>query len=223
MEISYENADALVRTIGGTSAGHLGAFVGSLIDKQYSVSYVCQLARHALAFGSWCEARNIALHVLREDHIARYQRYRQRCRSRCFETRRRERHALELLLGFLREEGICSASPSLTSPAEDVVMDFAQYLQHDHGLADITIENYTREARQFLFWRFGQEEVRLRDLRVTDTIIFVQKMSQRMGPHALKRVVTALRSLPRRVSSRAGESPQWISAGSMRRYAGRLM
>jgi site-specific recombinase XerD len=166
MELSYENADALVRTIGGTSAEHLGAFVSSLIGQQYSVSYVCQLARHALAFGRWCEARKIALHVLSEEHIVRYQRYRRRCRSRCFETRRRERHALELLLDFLREEGICPAAPSHTSPAEDVVMDFAQYLQHDHGLADITVENYTREACQFLLWRFGQGEVRLRDRAV---------------------------------------------------------
>ena len=100
MELSYENADALVRTIGGTSADHLGAFVGSLIGKQYSVSYVCQLAQHALAFGRWCEARNISLHVLSEDDIARYQRSRRQRRSRCFETRRRELHALGLLLDF---------------------------------------------------------------------------------------------------------------------------
>ena len=212
MELSYENADALVRTIGGTSAEHLGAFVGSLIGQQYSVSYVCQLARHALAFGRWCEARKIALHVLSEEHIVRYQRYRRRCRSRCFETRRRERHALELLLDFLREEGICPAAPSHTSPAENVVMDFAQYLQHDHGLADITVENYTREACQFLLWRFGQGEVRLRDLRVTDTITFIQNMSQRMGPHALKRVVTALRSFLRYGQFR-GEVAEGLAAG----------
>ena len=47
MELSYVNADALVRAIGGASGEHLGAFVGSLIGKQYSVSYVCQLAQHA--------------------------------------------------------------------------------------------------------------------------------------------------------------------------------
>lgn len=78
MQLSYENADALVRTIGGTSAEHLGAFVGSLIGKQYSVSYVCQLARHALAFGRWCEARDISLYALSENDIVRYQCYRRR-------------------------------------------------------------------------------------------------------------------------------------------------
>jgi integrase/recombinase XerD len=55
MEDSYESAAALVCTIRGATAEHLVAFVGSLIAQQYSVSYVCQLAQHALAFGHWCE------------------------------------------------------------------------------------------------------------------------------------------------------------------------
>jgi len=212
MELSYENADAQVRTIGGTSAEHLGAFVGSLIGEQYSVSYVCQLARHALAFGRWCEARNISLHVLSEDDIVRYQRSRRQRRSRCRETRRRELRALGLLLDFLRNEGICPAAPAHATPAEDVVMDFARYLQHDHGLADITIENYTRTARQFLLWRFGQGDVCLRDLCATDVITFVQSKAQRLGPSALKCVVTALRSFLRYGQFR-GEVLAGLAAG----------
>jgi len=212
MELSYENADAQVRTIGGTSAEHLGAFVGSLIGEQYSVSYVCQLARHALAFGRWCEARNISLHVLSEDDIVRYQRSRRQRRSRCRETRRRELRALGLLLDFLRNEGICPAAPAHATPAEDVVMDFARYLQHDHGLADITVENYTRTARQFLLWRFGQGDVCLRDLCATDVITFVQSKAQRLGPSALKCVVTALRSFLRYGQFR-GEVLAGLAAG----------
>ena len=73
MDLSYGSADALVRSIGGPSAEHLGAFVDSLIVQQYSVSYVCQLAHHALAFGRWCEARDFALNALSNDHIVRYQ------------------------------------------------------------------------------------------------------------------------------------------------------
>ena len=72
MELSYENADALVRTIGGASAEHLDAFVGSLISKKYSVNYVWQLARHALAFGRWCEARDISLRALSVDYVVRH-------------------------------------------------------------------------------------------------------------------------------------------------------
>jgi integrase/recombinase XerD len=212
MELSYENADALVRTIGGTSAEHLGAFVGSLIGKQYSVSYVCQLAQHALAFGRWCEARNISLHALSEDDIARYQRARRQRQSRCLETCRRELHALGLLLYFLRNEGVCPAAPAHATPAEDVAMGFARHLQHDHGLANITVENYTRTARQFLLRRFGQGDVCLRDLRATDTITFVLSEAKRMRPPALKCVVTALRSFLRYGQFR-GEVPVGLTAG----------
>ena len=212
MELSYENADALVRTIGGTSAEHLGAFVGSLIGKQYSVSYVCQLAQHALAFGRWCEACNISLHALSEDDIARYQRARRQRRSRCLETCRRELHALGLLLYFLRDVAICPASQARATPAEGVAVGFARHLQHDQGLADITVENYTRTARQFLLWRFGQGDVCLRDLHATDAITFVLSEAKRMRPPALKCVVTALRSFLRYGQFR-GEVPAGLAAG----------
>lgn len=211
MELSYENADAMVRTIGDTSAKHLGAFVNRLIANQYSVSYVCQLARHALAFGRWCEARGISLHALSEDDIVRYQRHRQRRRSRCLETRRREWHALELLLHALRNEGICPAASTQATPAEDVSVGFARYLQHDQGLADITVERYIRNAHQFLVWRFGHGNVCLRDLRQIDTIAFVQREAKHLGPSSLKNVVTALRSFLR-YGQFLGEVPAGLAA-----------
>jgi hypothetical protein len=73
MEDSYESAAALVCTIRGATAEHLVAFVGSLLEQQYSVSYVCQLAQHALAFGHWCECNRISCHALKDDDVARYQ------------------------------------------------------------------------------------------------------------------------------------------------------
>jgi hypothetical protein len=41
-----------------------------------------------------------------------------------------------------------------------VAADFARHLLHDQGLAPIAVEEgYTRTARRFLGWRFGQGEV----------------------------------------------------------------
>ena len=197
MELSYQNADALVRTIGGTSAGHLSAFIDSLVGKQYSVSYVCQLARHALAFGRWCEARNISLRALSDDDLVRYQRCRRQRRSRCLETRRRELHALKLLLGFLRDQGVCPAACGHATAAEEIAEGFARYLHREQGLADVTVERYTRTARRFLLWRFGQGGVCLQALRATDTIVFMQNEAKRIRPPALKNIVNALRSFLR--------------------------
>ncbi|MBC8725734.1 hypothetical protein F6X37_30530 [Paraburkholderia sp. 31.1] len=72
MADSYESAAALACTIRGATGEYLNAFVGSLIGQQYSVSYVCQLAQHALAFGHWCKDSCISFHALKDDDIVRY-------------------------------------------------------------------------------------------------------------------------------------------------------
>jgi hypothetical protein len=52
MEHSYESAAALVCAIGGASAEHLLAFVGSLTLRQYLVSYVCPWRNTRLRLGT---------------------------------------------------------------------------------------------------------------------------------------------------------------------------
>jgi site-specific recombinase XerD len=194
VEHSYENADALVRAARSATEEPLSEFVSSLIKQQYSVSYVCQLAQHALAFQRWCEDRRIPFHTLKDDDIARYQRFRSRHRSRCSETQRRERHGLELLIRFLRDQGVCPAGNAHAIAADDVAEEFAQSLRRDQGLAVVTIETYARLTRKFLVWRFAQGEICLHDVRATDASAFIQSEAKRMRPAALKNVVTALRS-----------------------------
>lgn len=212
MELSYESADARVRAIGGTSAEHLRLFVSWLGSQQYSVGYVCVVARHALAFGRWCEGRGIAFDALTDDNIERYQRSRARRRSRRAQTRCQERQALILLLHFLRKQGICAAAPACTTAVARVSADFAQHLRGNQALAPITVERYTRLAGQFLAWRFGQAEVCLQDLRPTDAIAFVQRESRRLAPAALKGVANALRSFLRFGEFR-GEITAALAAG----------
>lgn len=197
LEPSYERADARVRAIGGTSAEHLSSFVIWLGSQQYSAGYACIVARHALAFGRWYEGRGIDVEALPDEDIARYQRSRARRRPRRPETRRQERQALALLLLFLREQGLCAGAASRTTGVDRVVADFAQHLQRNHALASATVDTYTRVARQFLSWRFGQADVCLHDLRPRDAIAFVRRESKRMAPPAVKGVANALRSFLR--------------------------
>ena len=197
MELSYQNADARVSGVGGTSAKHFVAFIDSLVRRQYSISYVCLLAKHVLAFGRWCEHRGVSLRGLTDDHIEIYQRHRCKRRSRCSETQRRERRALQLLLSFLREQALCPAVVTPLTAVDKVIEDFARFLQADHGLAEATVENYTRITRQFLYWRFGNVKPRLRELRATDSIEFLRNEAKRLAPPALKNTVSALRAFLR--------------------------
>jgi integrase/recombinase XerD len=148
VELSYERADARVRAIGGTSAHQLGTFVSWLVRQQHSVGYVCIVARHAAAFGPWCERRGVGLDSLTDDDIARYQRNRDRRRSRRADTRRQERQELNLLMRFLREAGICTVAPLLATPGDGVADDFARHLQCDQGIAPITVEPSNLQQRR---------------------------------------------------------------------------
>ena len=212
MEASYEIADARVRAIGGTSAEHLSSFITWLGSQQFSASYACIVARHALAFGRWFEARGIKVAALTDGEITRYQRSLARRRSRRPETRRQERQALKLLLLFLREQGLCAVVSPCATAVDLVCTDFAQHLQCNQALAAATVDIYTRVARQFLAWRFGQSEVYLRDLHPSDSIAFVRHESKRMAPPAVKVAVNALRSFLRFGEFR-GEVPAGLSTG----------
>jgi integrase/recombinase XerD len=197
LEPSYEIANARVRAVGGTSSEHLSSFVTWLGGQQYSAGYACIVARHALAFGRWCEAHGIEVSALTDGEIERYQRSRARRRSRRPETRRQERQALKLLLLFLREQGVCTAAASCITPIDRVCAEFAQHLRCNHALAVATVDTYTRVARQFLAWRFGQAEICLSDLLPVDSIAFVRHESKRMAPPAVKCAANALRSFLR--------------------------
>jgi len=212
LEPSYERADARVRAIGGTSAEHFSSFVTWLGSQQYSAGYACIVARHALAFGRWCEGRGIDVEALTDDDIARYQRSRARRRTRRPETRRQERQALTLLMLFLRKQGLCAAAASRATEVDRVTADFAQHLERNHALASATVDTYARVARQFLTWRFSQADVSLHDLRPSDAIAFVRQESKRMAPAAVKGVAKALRSFLRFGEFR-GEVPTGIAAG----------
>jgi integrase/recombinase XerD len=132
VELSYERADARVRAIGGTSAHQLGTH--------------CRQTRCGLQ--PWCERRGVGLDSLTDDDIARYQRNRDRRRSRRADTRRQERQELNLLMRFLREAGICTVAPLLATPGDGVADDFARHLQCDQGIAPITVEPSNLQQRR---------------------------------------------------------------------------
>ncbi len=206
MERTYESAAALVDRAAGPLASHLGPFVTSLIDQQYTVTVIYIKVRHALAFDRWLATRRVVLADLGEVHIERYQhRSRRRHQRIRTETRRREWYEVTQLLQFLRGHGVCPAARVETTAADDLAARYGQHLQDEQGLATATIERYRTVAGRFLRERFGRGVVDLRALRTGDAIAFVQRQTQCLQPPALKCVVNAMRSFLRgRVGHHAG-------------------
>jgi integrase/recombinase XerD len=195
MERTYESAATLVGRAAGPLASHLGPFVTSLTDQQYTASVICIKVRHALAFDRWLAKHSVVSADLSEAHVERYQRRSRRQHQRIrTETRRREWCEVTQLLQFLRSRGVCPAARVETTAADELAARYGQHLQDQQGLAAATIESYRTVAKRFLYERFGDGVVDLRTLRAGDVIAFVQRQTQRLQPPALMRVVNAMRS-----------------------------
>ena len=197
MERTYESAAALVGRAAGPLAGHLGAFVGSLIDQQFTASVIYVKGRHALAFDCWLAKRGVVLAALGDVHIESYQHRRRRRHRILAETRRRERNHITQLLQFLRDHSACPAAHTETTAAEDLATRYERHLQAEQGLAAATIERYRTIARRFLRERFGRGAVDLRTLCAGDMIAFMQRRAKSLQPPALKCVATGMRSFLR--------------------------
>src|SRR5262249_37663337 len=121
MERTYETAATLVGRAAGPLAGHLGAFVGSLIDQQFTASVVYVKAQHALAFDGWLAKRGTVLADLGDVHIERYQHRRRRRHPRILlETRRRECNHITQLLQVVPGHGACPAGRIENTAADDL-------------------------------------------------------------------------------------------------------
>ena len=213
MERTYQSAAALVGRAAGPLANHLGAFVSSLIDQQYSASVIYIRAQHALALDRWLAKRGLVLADLSELSIERYQhRTRRRHERICGETRRRERNHVTQLLQFLRDHGVCPAVHIETTAADDLVVHYRQHLQDQRGLAATTIRRYGTVAGHFLRERFGYGVVDLRAVRAGDVIEFVRRQTKFLQPAGLKAIVTGLRSFLRYVQYRGEVSTSLAAA-----------
>ena len=198
MERTYESAAALVGRATGPLAGHLGTYVSSLINQQYTASVIYIKAQHALAFDRWLSKRGAALADLGDMHIERYQHRRRRRHQRILtETRRRECNHITQLLQFLRDHGVCPAARIEITAADDFAARYEQHLQARQGLAATTIKRYRTIARRFLHERFGCGVVDLRTLCAGDMVAFMQRRAKCLQPPALKCVTTAMRSFLR--------------------------
>ena len=198
MERTYKSSAALVSRAAGPLAGHLGAFVGSLIDQQFTASVIYIKARHALAFDGWLAIRDVELADLGDVHIERYQHRRRRRHQRVLaETRRRERNHITQLLQFLRDQGACPAARIEITAVDDLAALYERHLQAQQGLAATTTKRYRMITRRFLHERFGCGAVDLRTLCAGDMIAFMQYRAKSLQPPALKCVATAMRSFLR--------------------------
>lgn len=107
--------------------------------------------------------------------------------------------AMGPLLDHLRGAGAVCLTPVPAAPADQLLAAYGGYLAGERALAERSIGDYARVARQFLAWwsRRGGGELALAQLTAGDVTAFVLEEHGRGSAASARRVVTGLRSLLR--------------------------
>jgi hypothetical protein len=80
-----------------------------------------------------------------------------------------------LRVGVLRQEGVIVAPQQISSPMEQWLARYDQYLNQVGGKAAATRKKYLSYARRFWQFRFGSVEAKWSSLRAEDLVGFVQQ------------------------------------------------
>jgi len=173
---------------------YIDLFVQRLREQQFSLESVRTQVLCVVDLSRWLHVRGIGVDALTAAIIDVH------CREQRPSAPRHQgcRAALRRLFALLREQGVCrDVAPAALSARQRAEEDFARYLAVDRGLAPATLLNYVPFVSQLLTERFGAGPIRLRRLRATDIIGFVQRHAHDFCSGRTKLMLTALRSFLR--------------------------
>lgn len=172
---------------------HVAGIWAELMRQGYAPSSALHQLQLAAHLDRWLEREEIALGDVTEEILAGFLRHRIRCRYTTYYTRR----GLEPLLGYLRSAAVPRLTPPVVhaTPADQLVREYADYLEQERGLAAATVLSYTRFARSFIATHCsGLDWNRLTAARVSEFIIRRSRTSSRATCHL---AVAHLRALLR--------------------------
>jgi len=188
--------DRTVVHFSGPLAAHSEALRRALLARGYAPTSANNLLRLAAHLSRWLQAQALGIEQLSAERIAEFLAVR---RERCshFFTER----SLTPILLYFENAGLLSQSAIVVSPsgvADRLLSAYTQYLQRERCLTAGCVQHYSAIARQFLRWRFGEDQViDFASLTASEVTSFALYASVRYSIGTTKLVVTALRSFLR--------------------------
>ena len=182
----------IVRLRAGLLGPHLDSFVAALSHLGYARETVHKRLRLLNALDQWLRRRSLLLPDLHEV-VVNFFLEKRRASGR---LQHGDAQAARDFLDHLRAQGILRAPQPATdeSPLAVLRRQYENYLQNERGLTPVTIAHHWHCARHFLFERFGDAPIRVRDLTADDIARFLLRHARSGSPAAAKRMVTGLRS-----------------------------
>lgn len=177
----------------GPLACHTDGFAGFLAGEGYAAQTITAKSALVADLSHWLKRRGLPLAKLDEERIKQFHAHRRDAR------RRGDVATGQQLLAFLRRLGV---TPSVRhtpdrSALGQLTRDYERFLRSERGLARTTVVGYLSTVRRFLTGHFGDQALRLQDLRPQDLHRFVFREARRVSRTHARTTVTTLRSFLR--------------------------
>jgi site-specific recombinase XerD len=176
----------------GPLAPHIDSFSSVLSEQGYSWQVGMQKMRLVGLLSHWLAEKQTRLRDLDEERVADFL----NARRKALRRQRQIQHTLTQLLQHLRQLKIIPyRRPAHAQSSTDQWLDnYRQFLAHERGLSQATLNNYLPLAEDFLSSAFGAKELHLKKLVARDIHDFILGQRSTMSPKRVQLATTALRS-----------------------------
>jgi site-specific recombinase XerD len=195
LEHFFDNPVVVERLRSDPLSSHLDSFAAALADLGYARftgrSQIGLLAR----MGRWLAGNEFTVADLEERIVSRF------LDEECCQghQRRGDRATVRRFLEHLRRGGVIPVREAVSDqhPLALVESRYAQFLRVERGLSADTVRNYLPFVHRFLVARFGDEALRLGELKSSDSSTFILRHARSRSLGRAKLMVTVLRSFLR--------------------------
>jgi site-specific recombinase XerD len=175
----------------GLLAPHLASFAGLLAQQRYCRVTGWNKLRLVAALGNWLVHAKLQLKDLNERRAAKFLEW----RWRRVVYRSGDKCTLALLLQHLRQlDVIPPPTPPLLTPVDLIERAYGQYLRQERSFMSGSVGQYLTVARRFLWNRFRDGKIRLKELGTKDVSDFVLKDFGVRGRRSAQLMTSVLRS-----------------------------
>ena len=182
---------------GGPLAHYIEAYKQYLTDRGYAAQTFANCVGCVAHFARWVHSRRLPVRRIDEAAIAEFlDKHLPQCR--CTGAVQRDRCQLRAALGHLlvvlRAQGATAAPTVRTTPVEDELLRYDEYMDHVRGLAPKTRDTALRITGRLLASRFGDHAIDIAAVKPDQVRrFFAQQAKLYRKPANTSTVVSALR------------------------------
>jgi hypothetical protein len=199
IETLFSRASSLARLLQPPLGSYLEALAQSLQAQNYSREVIRGYVSAAYRFGEWLSTQGLALSAVSDQLVDRYvNQFEKRISpAHPYGQRPKLTRGLGHLRVVLRQAGALAELTPSSSPSEEWLTRYEQYLNQVGGKAAATRKKYLSYARRFWQFRFGSAQADWSALRAQDLVDFVQQEAARLQRYLGRPPAVALRAMLR--------------------------